>query len=238
MSDVHALSGAYAVDALDQIERARFARHLAECEACSQEVESFREAAALLASTIPVEPSAELRERVLAGINQVRPLPPLVIAATNKAGQVRRPHGWFPAVVAAAAVVIAGVIGSLTWHPLSGDAEISTESRVLDAADAQSWTRKSADGSVTTLTRSRELNRAVLQTSDLPLPPAGMVYEVWLRHGSQLVPAGLIPPDPDGTLLLSGNAANADGAGITIEPEGGSQTPSDRYVQAFDFDEA
>ena len=32
--DIHALSGAYAVDALDDIERAQFERHLAECPAC------------------------------------------------------------------------------------------------------------------------------------------------------------------------------------------------------------
>ena len=31
MSDLHGLSGAYAVDGLDDLERARFERHLAEC---------------------------------------------------------------------------------------------------------------------------------------------------------------------------------------------------------------
>ena len=36
--DIHALSGAYAVDALDDVERARFERHLANCEACRAEV--------------------------------------------------------------------------------------------------------------------------------------------------------------------------------------------------------
>ena len=42
MSDIHALSGAYAVDALDDIERAQFERHLAECPACRSEVDSLR----------------------------------------------------------------------------------------------------------------------------------------------------------------------------------------------------
>ena len=31
MSDIHALSGAYAVDALDELERVGFERHLAGC---------------------------------------------------------------------------------------------------------------------------------------------------------------------------------------------------------------
>ena len=45
MTDVHALSGAYAVDALDDIERAAFERHLAACAECRAEVASLRETA-------------------------------------------------------------------------------------------------------------------------------------------------------------------------------------------------
>ena len=36
--DIHALCGAYAVDAVDDLERAAFDRHLADCEACAAEV--------------------------------------------------------------------------------------------------------------------------------------------------------------------------------------------------------
>ena len=49
MSDIHALSGAYAVDAVDDIERASFERHLASCPTCRAEVASLRETSALLA---------------------------------------------------------------------------------------------------------------------------------------------------------------------------------------------
>src|SRR5918999_1118607 len=49
MSDIHALSGAYAVDAVDDIERASFERHLAECPSCRAEVASLRETSAALA---------------------------------------------------------------------------------------------------------------------------------------------------------------------------------------------
>ena len=68
MSDMHPLSGAYAVDALDDIERARFERHLAECPDCAAEVASLREAAAMLAHSVDTGPSAELRAKVLAEI--------------------------------------------------------------------------------------------------------------------------------------------------------------------------
>ncbi len=42
MTDVHALSGAYAVDALDDLERAHFERHLADCADCQAEVASLQ----------------------------------------------------------------------------------------------------------------------------------------------------------------------------------------------------
>lgn len=75
--DIHALSGAYAVDALDEVERARFERHLAGCSACRAEVESLVAAANQLSVLTEVAPPASLRAKVLAEIATVRPLPPL-----------------------------------------------------------------------------------------------------------------------------------------------------------------
>ena len=79
--DVHKLTGAYAVDALDELERARFEQHLSGCEDCRAEVAELRETAALLAETTATTPPTSLRESVLAGISQVRPLPPEVPVA-------------------------------------------------------------------------------------------------------------------------------------------------------------
>ena len=91
--DIHALSGAYAVDALDDIERAQFERHLAACPACQNEVASLREASALLAETTVAAPSAQLRDRVLACITTVRPLPPVVAEAGTDHATVTSIHG-------------------------------------------------------------------------------------------------------------------------------------------------
>ena len=76
-SDIHALSGAYAVDALDDTERAEFERHLASCASCRAEVQSFRETTAIMAEAEAEQtPPESLRANVLAGISQVRPFPP------------------------------------------------------------------------------------------------------------------------------------------------------------------
>lgn len=76
MSDIHALSGAYAVDALDDTERAEFEQHLAVCADCRAEVASFRETAALMSDAESETPPESLRAGVLSGIREVRPLPP------------------------------------------------------------------------------------------------------------------------------------------------------------------
>src|SRR6478609_7598775 len=76
MWDPHLMSGAYAVDALDEAERAVFEAHLAECSECAEEVAELRETAARLAVLSAEMPPASLRDNVLAGIASVRQLPP------------------------------------------------------------------------------------------------------------------------------------------------------------------
>jgi hypothetical protein len=81
MQPFHLLTGACALDALDQPQRLAFPDHLAGCSECLAEVVGLREAAALLSQVTALAPPPELRHRVLAGITQVRPLPPIVARA-------------------------------------------------------------------------------------------------------------------------------------------------------------
>ena len=110
MSDVHALSGAYAVDALDEIERARFERHLAICEDCRTEVASLREAATLIAEDTALAPPPALRDRVLADIATVRPLAPRPadVPAVVPAVAPARARRWVALTAAAAVVAVLG----------------------------------------------------------------------------------------------------------------------------------
>jgi anti-sigma-K factor RskA len=102
--DIHALSGAYAVDALDDVERARFERHLADCSACQAEVDSLAIAASELSVLTEVAPPASLRAKVLADIATVRPLPPLAgTLRTDETEQAQRPDPTTPTAPAAPA---------------------------------------------------------------------------------------------------------------------------------------
>ena len=221
MSDIHALVGAYAVDAVDDIERARFEEHLAGCEVCRGEVEDLRAAAGMLASASPVVPPPELRQHVLSGIATVRPLPPLV---APRRVEKRR---WAPFLAAAAAVLIALGVGA-AWQPWENDpsGSLTAAERVLQAPDAEKVTVAVADGKVT-LVRSKREGRAVLVTDDMPAPPEGKVHEMWLQTPEgEMLPAGLMTEPGDHTVVLEGDASDVVGAGITVEPEGGSEEPT------------
>jgi hypothetical protein len=238
MSDIHALSGAYAVDALDDIERAQFERHLAACPACTAEVRSLREAAAVLAETTATAPSAALRERVLAGISTVRPLPP-VVAEEAEASPVAEPHRRRRLVsflVAAAAAVAIGV-GGVVW--VSNDTPDSQYSQVLEADDAQTVTVNFDGGASASLVRSEEMDKAVLKTEDMPDAPEGQAYALWLLHDGVMVPAGMMPQGPDNEVVLSGDAATASAAAISVEDAGEEPTePTGDIVAEFPFDDA
>lgn len=234
--DIHALSGAYAVDALDDIERAQFERHLADCPACRSEVASLREASALMAETVAEEPPAELRDRVLAGIATVRPLPPVVPEVVARRGRRR----WFPGLVAAAAAVIAlggGVAVVQPWDDETSQAPSAID-QVRAAADVESWTHDFPDGARATVYRSTSLNKAVVQTSGMADAPTGKVYELWLQHDDRMVAAGLMPDGSDNVVELSGDPATADGMGITVEDDGGSTTgePEGEVVTVVPFE--
>ena len=62
----HELSGAYALNALDDVDHQRFEAHLAECTVCAEELGSLLEAAASLSDALEDElPRADLREQIL-----------------------------------------------------------------------------------------------------------------------------------------------------------------------------
>jgi anti-sigma-K factor RskA len=95
--DLHHLSGAYAVDALDDAERASFEQHLAACADCRAEVAELSAAAHSLGALTEVTPPASLRSSVLSGIARVRPLPPLHEDAGKPAPVVTAPAADSPA---------------------------------------------------------------------------------------------------------------------------------------------
>ena len=98
MSDIHALSGAYAVDALDDIERASSSGTWPAARRAAPRSPACREAAAAAGRDATADAARRAcATAVLADITQVRPLPPVSPAGR---GPVAPPERWFPALVA------------------------------------------------------------------------------------------------------------------------------------------
>ncbi|MBO0870697.1 MAG: zf-HC2 domain-containing protein, partial [Micromonosporaceae bacterium] len=98
--DIHTLAGAYAVDAVDDLERRAFDRHLAECEACEIEIGELRETLGRVAASSSMPPPPRLKATVMAQISRTRQTGP-GRASTGGAG-ASRARRW--SVAAAAAV--------------------------------------------------------------------------------------------------------------------------------------
>lgn len=187
----------------------------------------------MLAETSAAPPPPSLRDSVLSGISQVRPLPPVI----EQRSQGRR---WFPLLVAAALVVVAG-IGAAVWQPWSTTEapRLTAAERVLQAPDAEEVAVDLGEAGRARVVRSVSEDRAVIVTDDMVPAPEGKVYELWLQSPQgQMVPAGLMPDAADQTVVLEGSAAEATAVGITVEPAGGSEAPTTDPIALFDLSEA
>ncbi|MEU8585923.1 anti-sigma factor [Streptomyces sp. NPDC048664] len=244
-ADPHLLTGAYALHALPDEERAAFERHLSGCESCAQEVAEFTATAARLASASSVPVRTALRDRVLHRITTVRQAPP----GSPSLERVRhRVPGWGGLArwgLAACLAAAAAFGGTAVWqYERAQDArQQATRAErtadevagVLSASDARTRSARVGGGNGTLVVSARR-DRAVFVASDMPAPPAGKVYQLWFADGGRMRSAGLMDPDRAGqTVLMRGRVDGASGVGITVEPAGGSPEPTTTPVGLLDI---
>ncbi len=237
--DVHALTGAYVLDAVSDLERADFERHIAQCDACAQEVGELRETAARLGQAASNEPPAWLKSQVMAKISEVRQAPrdPALITAADRSA---RSHWALRMSVAAAAVllVVAGVLGVLLVQK-QGDLNDSREyansiSSVLQNDDAKLSSVKVGEGGTVNIVTSRSAGKGLVFTEDMPAPPGDKIYQAWLVDADgNPSSAGLMPKEPSSQLSLA--LGSAKSFAVTVEPPGGSQAPTGERVMQVDF---
>ncbi|MFF3752650.1 anti-sigma factor domain-containing protein [Streptomyces sp. NPDC002018] len=245
-AELHTLTGAYALHALDPGERAEFERHLAVCPACAQEVRELAATAARLGRAVSVTPPPALREQVLRRITTERQDPPRVVPLPRPGGGVARGRALSRFALAACLAAAAAFGGIAVWqHQEARDALRQAQdahrqaeglATVLAAPDAEVATGRLADGATGTVVVSRGRDRAAFIASGLPKPPAGKVYQLWYDDGGTMRPAGLMDPSAGSdTVLMAGPLGAASGMGITVEPAGGSPRPTSEPLALMDF---
>jgi anti-sigma-K factor RskA len=230
--DLHALSGAYALDALEGgAEFERFTRHLSRCPSCASEVRGFREVATSLAFAAAAEPPPELRAQVLVAATRIRQLPPEV----KTHARPRRARAWVPwlsGAIATAGIAVAVVFGLAQAHTQQELNQARAQNQdialVLSAPQVKLLTHTTTAGGVATVVLAADRHQLVVTTSGLPALPAGKVYQLWFIGPKEIVSAGLLPTATSGQTspVLASGIVHGDKLGLTVEPAPGSAQPT------------
>ncbi|WP_210505566.1 anti-sigma factor domain-containing protein [Naasia sp. SYSU D00057] len=236
---LHNLSGAYVLNALDREDEVAFEAGLADSEELRAEVIELSDTAVALGLAVaPVEPSPSVRADLLARVAQLPQLPAIAEQPTLDASTVRTPGPrsirwkWrallrVPVLVpiaAVLAVLLAVVLGPALLHG-HDDAALDDLSA---ARDARTTSVTMAGASGVALLSSHRLDAAALVWDSLPALEPGTVYELWYIRGGDPTPAGLIEDDAvagDGQ-VLTGELRPGVQVALTVEPAGGSPRPT------------
>ncbi len=239
-TDLHTLSGAYALNALTADEAQEFGTHIEACPACRLEVAEFQQVVAKWGATEALQPPAHLKSRVLAAVDREPQLPPLLPSAQEQEvvsdSEGRRPK-WFPRLVAAAAALAAIAVGSFAFDQLNEpDSELAAGvTRVFDAEDASVTTMPTEDGSEISVATSPSLNRMAVDTHELPSLSDQQVYQLWAIERGEATSRGVLSDPDEGAAM--GLPDEDVTVAITIEPEGGSQRPTTEPIMSVEASE-
>jgi anti-sigma-K factor RskA len=223
-AEVHELSAAYALDALEGKDLEAFEEHLARCAECRENVATFQRVAAELAYDVDAPaPPAGLRDRIL---DQ---------AATERPKVVALPRRRWALPVAATAAVAASVaaVALAFWaadlsqqvDELQADQHSANEALIaLIDPSASHFALEGADG---VLVVDNESGEGKLVISGLADAPSDKTYEAWVIEGDQARPAGLFSGGDDQTVVpLTQPVPEGAIVAVTVEQAGGVEQPT------------
>jgi anti-sigma-K factor RskA len=147
------------------------------------------------------------------------------------AGRLRREErrrapgfrNWLVGVAAAAVIALGGVgVGAYVANqndPLN---------QVMQAQDVRQATVDVSGGGTATVAISSSKDAVVVKMNGVPAPPAGKVYQMWLipKDGSAPVSQGLMDAEALSKPAVVMGIHSAASLGITVEPAGGSASPT------------
>lgn len=228
-TDLHTLSGAYALDALSAEEAEQFRRHLDDCDACRQEVRELQEAAARMGQSEAVAPPDHLRARVLAAADRTPQLPPRRATepgATDNVVHVPKAR-WgarYLLAAAAAVVVVAGAIGIVQTQQDEPETQLASGVvAVFEADDANTARMETTNGGEVAVATSPELGQMAVDTDELPPLDEDHVYQLWaIKDGAM---SSVLVLDPEKGASMEMPEPDIEVA-ITVEPAGGSKQPT------------
>lgn len=207
-AEVEALLEELALGVLPRDQERRLRAHLDGCPRHPTAQERLFAGAAIAFEPEPVEPPVSLRERVLA-IAEPR-------QESGVTRQLRR------IVMGAAALLVVAAAAGAWYVARDGSSDATLVARGGGDPDGATLELRERDG------------EAFVTVAGLPLPPAGMTYQLWLVQGEAWHPLTTFVPDREGR--WSGAVLRAFALGdwlcVTLEQAGGAPWPTSAPVVA------
>lgn len=228
-TDIHQLAAAYALDAVDDRERAEFEAHYPTCAVCRPEVAGFRETLSQVAAAVAVAPPASLKAEVMAEISATRQLSPLLPdSVIDLASHRRRRQQMLRNLSVAAALIVIAAGAFVVGRRSSGSDSYAAEAAAVFARpDTLNTTLTGTGTGSFKVAWSPSASKAVVIGGGLADPGPGKAYELWLvddtgSHAVRLLDKAL-GQEVHRVVKVDGQPKEW---AITVEPQDGVDTPS------------
>ena len=234
---------ARALSALDAAEARVLNDHLSECDECRMELQEWEAtAAALSVSAKPMEPSPEVRERLLNEVRKELSVSEVIPfrSATRNIWTSFGSLGAIAAVILATALIVGLVVLWRENRSLHNRlAQTQEFQQLVSTPGARMAELKGTDvgaGAIAKLVYDNN-GRAMLMADNLPTVPQGKAYQLWFIVGNNPpMPGRTFVPDSEGKGVLKDQmpqtALNSAVFAITLEPAGGVPAPTGKIYLA------
>ncbi|KJR09001.1 anti-sigma factor domain-containing protein [Gordonia sp. PS3] len=229
--DLRDLASLIALDAVDDVERARILKAVAQADEADRrvfenELAAVRATLVSMSEATAVEPPNQLRDRIFSGLDE-HPS-----ARGDALGSPARDRRRLRLAVAAAAAAVVLGVGGVIGYTVADRNEQSPPSQaeqIFAAPDVRTTTGTVAGGQAT-VTYSPSAGEGVLVMNDVPRPAPGTIYQMWLIGPSGPKLAGTMS---DADVSPSTTAIISDMRGVTAVAftVGDSATP-DKMISA------
>jgi len=209
---------AYMLGALEPGEATELERHLGTCKRCREEMRWLGPAVHSLPESVErQEPPKQLRQSLMAEVRaDARP--------AERPARVRS-RRWLlkPAVgFAVVALLVAGVVGY----------EVGRDGG--EAGGGASTVVREINGMTVKMIQEGEGGR--LELAGVPQPPEDKVFEAWVERDGEVeaVPALIVPDRHGHAETTIADMEGVETVMVTVEPRGGSETPTGKTVMAME----
>lgn len=229
----------HALSALDAGEERALNEHLAECAECRRDLAEWEATAASLAlSAKPMEPSPQVREKLLTQIRSEKS------ASDNRASNVvpfGRPNRnlWssLGSLGSIAAIILFGALLVSVVALWRQNRQLKLENQFYELLAAPDSRITELIGSTEAAGATAKLaydpnGNVILVADGLPRPPAGKEYQIWYFVEHKPLPGKSFAPDPNGKVTMKDEMPFAARQrpslefAVTLEPAGGVSIPT------------